>query len=404
VSTRKALDALLGAAVDAGAVPGVVAMVCDGYGVLYEGAFGSRAPGPAQPMTVQTVFWIASMTKALTSAAALQLIEQGRAHLDAPASDLLPELAQVRVLEGFDESGAPCTRAPSRPVTLRHLLTHTSGFGYEYWSPAYRQYRKCLSIPGIGTCRNQALQLPLLADPGERWQYGISIDWLGKWVEAASGEKLGAYLQRALLGPLLMRDTAYRISPAMRARLAAVYQRAPDGGLRATTMESPQDPEFEPGGGGLYGTAGDYCRFLQMILNRGQMPAGTPLQKGRHQGRQVLAAETVAMMTVNQIGQLRVSALRTAMPSVSSDFEFFPDVESGFGFGFQINLQQTATGLTPGSLMWAGIANTYYWVDPSRNIAAVLLTQVMPFGDPRALALLRAFQTQVCACWPAGAH
>ena len=223
------------------------------------------------------------MTKAVTGAAAMQLVEQERLNLDSPAASVIPYLGEVGVLEGFDDDGKPRTRPPRRAITLRHLLTHTTGFSYEIWSDAIVRFQEATGTPGIITCENAALTTPLLFDPGDRWDYGINLDWAGKMVEAVSGQSLGEYLRENLLGPLGMNDTAFRITDGMRARLAKIHQRGEDGALEPQMeLEIPQDPEFEMGGGGLYGTVGDYLRFIRMILNR-----------GRANGEQVLKPETV---------------------------------------------------------------------------------------------------------------
>jgi CubicO group peptidase (beta-lactamase class C family) len=378
------LDELLRSATERGAVPGVVVAVCDRDATLYEGAFGVRALGNAAPMRTDTVAWIASMTKALVSAAALQLVERGRLDLDTALADRIPALGAARVLTGFDAAGQPLTRVPLRPVTLRHLLTHTSGYGYEYWCEPIQRVRKAQAIPGIATCQNKALSTPLLFDPGERWEYGISTDWLGKVVEAASGQRLGRYLQENVLAPMGMVDTAFRISLGMQERLATVHRRDRDGALQVSAIRVPQDPEFEMGGGGLYGTAGDYLRFVRMILNGGVAS-----------GRRVLAVDSVALMTSNQIGALPVTPLRSVLPTLSNDVEFFPGIAKGYSFGFQVNLQAAATGLPAGTLMWAGLANTYFWIDPVTGIGGVFLSQVLPFADIEALPLFLGMQKAV---------
>ena len=385
MALKDRVDGLLKKATDAGDVPGVVAMATDRDGTLYEGAFGKRILGEDAAMGADSVVWIASMTKALTGACAMQLVEQGRLELDKPASTWLPELGSAMVLEGFDAHGKPRTRNPKRPVTLRHLLTHTAGFSYEIWSKDIQRYQQALGLPGVTTCQNAALRTPLLFDPGERWDYGINIDFVGKAVEAVTGRKLGAAMRDKLLEPLGMRDTAFRITPAMRERLTKIHQRGEDGKLTPLMdLEIPQDPEFEMGGGGLYGTAGDYLKFVRMMLNG-----------GKANGRQILKPETVRTMSSNHIGDVMVTPLRTAIPSLSNDVDVFPGMPKKWGLSFLINTQAAPSGRSAGSLAWAGLANTYYWIDPVKGIGGVFLSQVLPFADAKAYPLFEAFETAV---------
>jgi len=378
------LDFLLHRAVDEGDVPGVVAMATNAGEVIYQDAFGKRALGGDQAMTLDTVVWIASMTKSITGAAVMQLVEQGRLDLDMPASTWVPDLASVQVLESFDGSGTPRTRAPKRPITLRHLLTHTAGYGYPIWSEALARYYRVMDLPSTGSCEMAALRVPLLFDPGERWGYGINLEWAGKTVEAISGKKLSAYLQENLFGPLGMHDTAFKITASMRERLAKLHERGDDGTLRVIDFEVPQEPETEMGGGGLYSTAGDYLKFVQMILNGG---------RGRN-GR-VLKAETVDLMSRNHMGDLRVTTMKTCMPTRSNDVEIFPGVPKTWGLSFMINEETAPTGRSPGSLAWAGLANCYYWIDPSKQLGGVYLTQIFPFGDKKALPLYLEFESLI---------
>lgn len=384
MTLKNRADALLRHATQLGSVAGVVAMATNREGALYEGAFGERVLGSGAAMGLDSVVWIASMTKALTTTAALQLVEQGKLDLDAPASEVVPQLGDARVLTGFSAAGEPLTRAPKRPVTLRHLLTHTSGFGHETWSADVQRVQAAWNIPRIGSGRKAALRAPLLFDPGERWEYGIGIDWTGPLIEAASGQTLGAYLREHVLGPLGMHSTAFRLTPELRSRLAKVHQRDPDGTLRAIDFEVVQEPEFELGGGGLYATAGDCLRFVRAILNNGVL------------GRvRVLRSRTVLEMARNQIGELRVQAMRTALPALSNDAEFLPGIAKTWGFGFQINLTSAPTGRPAGGLMWAGLPNTFFWIDPVRGVGGVLLTQILPFADNKTVALFEAFEAAV---------
>ena len=375
---------LMQGAVQAGDVPGVVVAAGGREEAGFCAGFGVRRLGAAEPMTPDTVVWIASMTKALTATAAMRLVEAGRLSLDAPAAQVLPALGQLRVLEGFDEAGQPITREARRAVTLRHLLTHSSGFAYDMWSREIGRFRKATGTPAVTTCRNAALNLPLLFDPGEGWTYGIGIDWVGKMVEAASGERLGVHLERSILGPLGMTDTAFRLREDMRARLAAVHARAADGALGPIEFEVPQDPEFEMGGGGLYSTARDYLAFARMILNG-----------GRHGRDRLLKPETVAEMARDQIAPLSVGPMTSAAPAATNDVDMFPGLPCGWGLSFLVNRKPTPQGRSAGGLAWAGLANTYYWIDHGRGTAGVFLTQIMPFFDAKAVALFRGFEARL---------
>ena len=374
---------LLASAVAEGDVPGVVACATDRSGSTYEGGFGKRILGQSADMTPDTVVWLASMTKAITSAAAMQQVERGRLDLDAPAKSVVPYLGEVGVLEGFDAAGMPELREPCRDITLRHLLTHTAGFAYEIWSEQIAKYQEVEGIPGTISCENAALTTPLLFDPGARWHYGINVDWAGKMVEAVSGQKLGEVLRENVLGPLGMDDTAFHITPSMRERLAKIHHRETDGSLSPNPdLEIPQEPEFEAGGHGLYGTAGDYLKFVRMMLNAGRSDRGDA----------VLLPETVARMSTNAMGALAVAPLRSANPVLSNDADLFPGIEKQWGLGFMINNAQAPTGRSPGSLAWAGLANSYFWIDQKKGIGGVYATQILPFADKRTMDLYYAFE------------
>lgn len=383
---KAVVDGLLKDAVARGDVPGVAAVATNATGTTYEGGFGKRVVGQPAEMTPDTVVWIASMTKAITGAAAMQQVERGKLSLDAPAKSVIPYLGEVQVLEGFDAGDKPRMRRPRRDITLRHLLTHTAGFSYEIWNHDIIKYQQVMGIPGITGCENKALTTPLLFDPGERWDYGINIDWAGKMVEVVSGQKLGRYLKENVLGPLGMDSTAFFISPDMRARLAKIHHHGADGSFTPDMdLEIPQQPEFEMGGGGLYGTAGDYLKFVRMMLNQGKSD----------RGEQVLKPETVALMSKNAMGDCKVCLLKTAMPPLSNDAEFFPGLEKQWGLSFMINNAEAPTGRSAGSLAWAGLANTYFWIDQKKGVGGVYATQVLPFADSKALPLYYAFEKAV---------
>ena len=365
-------------------MPGIVAVAATDKATVYEGAFGKRELGKAAPMTVDSVVWIASMTKAITGTAAMQLVERGKLSLERPAGDVVPALSSAKVLEGFDPAGQPRLRAPQRPITLRHLLTHTAGFAYEIWRPEIAQYQSATNTPGITTCTNAALTTPLLFDPGDRWEYGISIDWIGKMVETVSGQKLDRYFQDNIFGPLGMKDTSFKLSPSQRARLASVHQRDDKGALAPIEFGLPEDPEFHMGGGGLYGTARDYLTFTQMIMQGGSL-----------NGVQLLRRETVDLMSQNHIAPLDIAAITTAAPGLSNDVHLFPGMRKGWGLSFLINTQEAPTGRSAGSLAWAGLANTYFWIDRTKRVSGVFLSQLLPFYDHTAIDLFGKFETEV---------
>ena len=378
------LDRLFSAAVERGDVPGVVAVAATERDILYEGAFGKRALGKSEAMTLDSVFWIASMTKAVTSAAAMQLVEQGKLQLDAPVGALLPQLVSPRILEGFDISGAAQFRPAKAPITLRQLLTHTAGFAYDMWNADLARYCRENKIPPVRSCETRALTAPLAGEPGSQWEYSISIDFVGLAVEAASGERLDAYLRKHIFVPLGMNDTGFAITQGMRERLVGMHARQSDGTLQPIAFELPQEPEFHMGGGGLYGTAHDYIRFIRMFLNKGSLD-----------GNRVLKAETVALMAQNHIGDLNVRRLPAAIPQVTNDIDLYPEQDKKWGLGFMINTARTAEGRSAGSLAWAGLANTYYWLDPARNVGGVILTQLFPFADKKVLDLFSGFERAI---------
>jgi methyl acetate hydrolase len=386
MQSKAQIDQILRQKSDFREIPGVVAMAANGKEVIYQGAFGKRDLSKDDAMTPDGVFWIASMTKAITAAAAMQLVEQGKLSLDAPIGKVLPDLASPQVLEGFGAKGEPKLRPAKTPITLRQLMTHTAGFCYDIWNADMATYLEKAGLPSITTCKNDALKTPIATDPGTRWEYGTNMDFVGKAVEATSGKRLDAYLRDHLFAPLGMNDTGFKISESMRKRLVGMHARGPDGSLAPMPFELEQEPEFHMGGGGLYGTAGDYIKFTQMILN-----------KGRGNGNQVLKPETVAMMAQNHIGELVVPKIISAAPMYSNDVDLFPGIVKKWGLSFLINTAKTPEGRGAGSLAWAGLANTYFWIDPARDVAGVILMQVLPFFDPKCLEAFAGFERGVYA-------
>jgi CubicO group peptidase (beta-lactamase class C family) len=378
-----AIDAALRHAVESGQVPGVVAMATNGRDTLYEGAFGLRRLGEPVSMTLDSVFWIASMTKAITSVACMQLVEQGRIGLHQPLGAIVPKLAEPQVLDGFDSGGQPRLRPAKREVTLHDLLTHTSGYVYEMWNANLGRYLRATGRPGMATGLIAAMDMPLAFDPGTRWEYGISTDWVGKTIEAVTGETLGAYVAEHITGPLGMADTVF--GAPVTDRLVTVHARMPDGGLRPGTSGRAGRPELESGGGGLYSTAPDYLRFLAALLL-----GGGPL----------LRPETVALMAQNQIGDLDVGRMESVMPAASNAVELFPGMAKGWGYGFLINTAEGHAGRSAGSLAWAGLPNCYYWLDLKRQVAGLTMMQILPFADAGALDILDRFEAGIYAGLP----
>jgi CubicO group peptidase (beta-lactamase class C family) len=371
---RMTIAQALAQALGSAGIPGAVAMVGDRAGVRETVAIGHAA---------EAVFQLASMTKAVVSVAAMQLVEQGRLALDAPIGALLPDLAAPRVITGFGEDGSVQTRPAARPITLRHLLTHTSGMGYDFMHADQARARTAPVVPGT----MDSIRVPLLFDPGDGWAYGISTDWVGLAVEAASGQRLDDYVAQHIAGPLGMTETVFRLDDRLKARLVPNMARGPDGALVPFPINIGGGAgEFVSGGGGMSGTAANYLRFVRMLLNGGSLDGVT-----------IMRPETVADMGRNQIGALRAGVMDTTMPALSAAIDWFPDMDTKWGLGFMINPETGPHGRGAGTLAWAGICNTYFWVDPANDVAAVLLMQLLPFGDPGALAVLSAFERAVYA-------
>jgi len=374
------IDAALRGAVERKDVPGVVALVVSKDRVLYQGAFGVADVSSGRALTVDALFRIASMTKAVTSVALLQLAEQDKLRLDEPAEKYLPELANPKVIESFDAAtGAYRVRPAASAPTVRQFLTHTSGLAYPFTSAIWRDFK-----PRAG--ETYPFGGPLLFDPGTRWHYSTSTDVVGRLVEVVSGQKLEAYFRQHIFAPLKMEDTSYNVPQGKASRLVAAQQRAGDKMDGAIVLQSPQPGltiDNPVGGGGLASTAADYGRFLRMFLNGGQLD-----------GARILKPETVALMGENQIGAVSVPALKSALPR-SADFTFVADGRDKWGLGFLITADQVPGKRSPGSLSWGGINNTFFWIDPSRGIAGVIMMQYLPFADAKALATCDAFERSV---------
>ncbi|MSP94024.1 MAG: class A beta-lactamase-related serine hydrolase [Alphaproteobacteria bacterium] len=377
------IDSALRASVARKEIPGVVAMAADRNGILYRGAFGVADVTTGRAMCENDLFRIASMTKAVTSTAAMQLIEQGKLALEDPVQKYLPEFAKAQEFVSFDAAtGAYRLKPVTRPVTVRHLLTHTSGLGYNFTSAIVRDFK-----PKEGETYPVG---PLLFEPGTRWHYGTSTDQVGRLVETVSGDSLESYFRAKIFAPLGMNDTAYNVPKDKEARLVAVHRRQTGGEIVKDVVQPPPMVARPIGGGGLASTASDYIRFTRMILNDGTLD-----------GARILKPESVAAMSRNQIGAVGVPALKTAMPERSADFSFVADGSDKWGLGFLIAADAVAGKRSAGSLSWGGINNTYFWIDRTRGISGVILMQFLPFADPQALALHDQFERGVYRLKPA---
>jgi len=368
-------------------VPGVVAMITDRDRNIYEGAAGKRRLDRDGDMTTDTVFALFSTTKAITGTAVLQLVEEGKLDLDAPAKNYASEIGKLKVIEGFDENGKPKLRDPRRDVTTRMLMLHTAGFGYDFFNRTYNRLAQEKGQPSVITASKAALMTPLLFDPGEKWEYGSNIDWCGQVVESITGRRLGEVFRTRIFEPLGIRDMTFELNDGLRHRLAGMHVRGADGSLTPTDFELPADPEVHMGGHGLYGTIGDYMRFIRMWLNDGQ---------GEH-GR-ILKAETVSMAEKNHLGDKKVTMLPGVIPSLSNDAEFFPGLSKSWSFTFMVNDEEAPTGRPAGSLGWAGLANLFYHIDRRNGYGGFWATQILPFGDPVSFGGYVDFETTFYAC------
>jgi CubicO group peptidase (beta-lactamase class C family) len=363
-------------------IPAVAAMVATEGRTIWSGGFGSRDSASGVSVGPDSIFAIASMTKAITSTAVMQLLEKGKVKLNEPAGKYLSALEKLDVLEGFNREGNPILRPATKPVTLHNLLTHTSGFAYDMWDQNMLRYN---SRPGVPSPRVAAEVTPLIFEPGTRWQYGTGVDWVGRIVEAVSGLTLEDYFQRNILQPLGMQDTSFACKAEKFGHLVSTYRRQADGSLKEDPRKLPPAPGSFNGGGGLFSTCTDYVKFMQMILRRGEGPHGA----------RILEAATVGMMSSNQIGDLGAGRLKTARPNITEDVDLHAGFTDKWTYGFLTNPAPYPGGRSAGSLAWAGIENTFYWIDPKRSLCAVVMMQFYPFVDREAVGLLSDFEKAV---------
>ena len=379
------VDSILRKVVESEDVPGVVAMAATSERVFYQGAFGKRNVDAGEDMTLDSVFRIASMTKPITSVAAMQLVEEGVFDLDTHVSKFIPYFSELQVLEGFHKTTRePLLRPVSAPVTVRHLLTHTAGFGYPFLNTLLNDAVDAGLVADMATGDEGFLRAPLVFDPGERWHYGINTDWLGRLVETVRESTLDRIFAERIFQPLKMKDTDFRLPEMTEPRLATTHSRQQDGSLVESPQKRTEAPSFCSGGGGLFSTASDYIRFLRALMQGGQLD-----------GARILRPETVSLMGQNQIGELEAGRMRSVSPVKSNDFDLFPGTVSRFGLGFILNGAPVTGGRASGSLAWAGIYNTYFWVDRSQDVCGVFMTQILPFFDDRIVDLFGEFERAI---------
>jgi methyl acetate hydrolase len=384
------IDSVLQAAVDAGAVPNVVAMAADTSGPIYEGAAGPRAVGASDPVTPDTMFRIASMTKMVATVAALQLQERGQLDFDAPVEQYLPEFADLQVLEGFD-GDEPRLRPPATRATVHHLVTHTSGLAYWFFNADIVRWEEATGTQNVLSGSKEIFAAPLVADPGTRYEYGINTDWLGLVVEAASDQSLDDYFAEHILGPLGMTSTTFLMSQEQRANSVPVHLRGEDGTWApAPDVDWSQEPEWWAGGHGLHSTPRDYLRFQRMLLGGGTLD-----------GTKILEAATVDRAFTNQIGELDFPAeIRTADPNSTADFNAGPGFK--WGLGLLLNSERQPGMRAAGSGAWAGIFNTHFWVDRTSGVTGAIYAQTLPFVEPAVYQVYLDFERALYASIGAG--
>ncbi len=358
-------------------IPGLVGLVVDADGVVYLGAFGRQELGNDVPMAPDTIFRIASMTKPVTSVAVIMLVQEGDLGLDDPVSQYLPAFEDKQVIETFNPADKTYTTRPAAtPMTIRHLLTHTSGLGYAFSNATLAQ----LVGPTPGA---SVTGLPLLHDPGTRWTYGESTRVLGTVVEEVSGQPLDEFFAERIFVPLGMSDTFYLVPAPKTSRVATVHRTTPEGLVETPNTAEISSPVF--GDGGLHSTAADYAKFIQLFLNDGRGPNGTRL----------LSEATARLMGQNHLGNVRVELQPAALPALTEPFPLGAGRDT-FGLGFQITgAHDDPLSRSPGSMSWAGIFNTEFWIDPERGVGGVLLMQYLPFYDAAAIETLQGFERRV---------
>jgi len=387
-SQWQAAQAVVNGATETGDLNMALCAVGDQNGIVRIHATGFRDSKRSIPAETDAIVAIASMTKLITTIATLQLVEGGRLQLDIPIDAYLPELKKMSVLTGFNDAGEAQYVAANRAPTARELMTHTSGYVYSIWNETLLTAEDKGIVEGVLGSEGRFLNAPLAFQPGERWEYGIGIDWLGALVERISGQRLLNYFEDHIFYPLGMTDTGYEFDAKKLDRAVSMMMRVDGGLIEAPVMQAtPADrgsSAFYSGGGELYSTLEDYSKILAALLNGGVC-----------NGAQLLSKETVASMFENHIGHLDVPTGRTQMPDLSNDFDMGFGAPAKWGLGFLRHETTTPNGRSAGSVSWAGLFNSYYWIDPSSGIFGLFATQILPFYDTPSINTLCAFERAI---------
>jgi methyl acetate hydrolase len=378
------IDEIFAGALASGAHVGGAAIAATADGVIHESGFGSKVAG-GEPVPADQLFRIASMTKAMTTAGVLQLAERGRISLDDDVASVIPEAANLQVLDGFD-GDTPILRAPASAPTIRQLLNHTAGFGYAFLNDKLGTYHEVTGIPSVLTFGSSMFDLPLVNDPGTVWEYGTNTDWAGRVIERVSGQRLGDYLAENLWGPLGMTHTTFEPDEVAQKGLMPMHSRLPDGSLVPNGVELPIPPEVHSGGGGSYSTVGDYARFMRALLRGGELD-----------GTRVLSQASVDLMFMPSLGDVSLPAgINSSDPALTNDVEF-PPVPQDFSLGLHLFNVDLPGLRKAGSGDWSGLTNCYYWIDRASGVCGAVLTQVLPYFDEGIVGAALGFEAAVYA-------
>ncbi|MDL2403963.1 serine hydrolase domain-containing protein [Rhizobium mayense] len=375
------LDDLLHDSVQRRQVPYIVASVGRSAGTVWTGQAGNAA-GDIEASD-QTLFRIFSMTKAIAATGAAILAERKQLDWNWPVAAVLPQSNSLEVLDGM-RGNVAFFRRPRSGTTLLQLATHQSGLAYEYYDPVLAHYFDRSGKPTIISGLKKGLLYPFRFDPGTRWRYGTGIDWLGLVIETIDGRPIDRFCREEIFEPLQMTHTVFE--PGRADVVGDIFLRRPDGGLTAAPVDvaAPRPPEFYAMGHALYSTPADYMRFLRMWLNHGELD-----------GRRLISTDTATSFLADQLGELTLPELSSCVPRSSHDFVFFPRARKGHSLGFA-RMQEGVAGMrSEGSQFWGGLLNTHFWFDTRRDIAVVVMTQLLPFLDPPFMAAMAGLEKSI---------